>query len=68
MAPEAGDTARHAESSTGNPDDHGHAIHGAKFLLAGKRDVFERGARLPLQKEKIDGSELIELMEGKATS
>ena len=38
----------------------------AKSILAGKREVLDRGARLLLQREKIEGSELRDLMDGKA--
>jgi len=38
----------------------------AKAILAGKRDVLEKGAALLLQREKIEGTELMALMEGKA--
>jgi len=37
----------------------------AKSVLSGKRDVLEKGAALLLQKEKIEGTELMALMEGK---
>jgi cell division protease FtsH len=38
----------------------------AKSILSGKKDVLEKGATLLLQKEKIEGTELMALMEGKA--
>ena len=38
----------------------------AKAILAGKRDVLEKGAALLLQREKIEGTELMALMEEKA--
>jgi cell division protease FtsH len=38
----------------------------AKSVLSGKRDVLEKGATLLLQKEKIEGTELMALMDGKA--
>jgi cell division protease FtsH len=38
----------------------------AKSVLSGKRDVLEKGATLLLQKEKIEGTELMAIMEGKA--
>jgi cell division protease FtsH len=38
----------------------------AKSILGGRRDVLDRGARLLLQREKIEGSELRDLMDGKA--
>jgi len=37
----------------------------AKAILADKRDVLEKGAALLLQREKIEGTELMALMEGK---
>jgi len=37
----------------------------AKSVLSGKRDVLEKGAALLLQKEKIEGTELMALMDGK---
>ena len=36
----------------------------AKAILAGKRDVLEKGATLLLQREKIEGTELMALMDG----
>jgi cell division protease FtsH len=38
----------------------------AKSILSGKRDVLEKGAALLLQKEKIEGTELMAIMDGKA--
>jgi len=38
----------------------------AKSVLSGKRDVLEKGAALLLQKEKIEGTELMALMDGKS--
>jgi len=38
----------------------------AKAILAGKREVLEKGATLLLQREKIEGTELMALMDGKA--
>jgi cell division protease FtsH len=37
----------------------------AKSILSGKQDVLEKGAALLLQKEKIEGTELMALMDGK---
>jgi cell division protease FtsH len=37
----------------------------AKSVLSGKQDVLEKGAALLLQKEKIEGTELMALMDGK---
>jgi len=37
----------------------------AKAILAGKRDGLEKGATLLLQREKIEGTELMALMDGK---
>jgi cell division protease FtsH len=37
----------------------------AKAILANKRDVLEKGAALLLQREKIEGTELMALMDGK---
>ncbi len=39
----------------------------AKAVLSGKRDVLEKGAALLLQKEKIEGTELMAIMDGKTT-
>ncbi|HTZ39089.1 MAG TPA: ATP-dependent zinc metalloprotease FtsH [Syntrophales bacterium] len=38
----------------------------SKSVLSGKRDVLDQGAKLLLQKEKIEGAELKALMEGTA--
>jgi cell division protease FtsH len=37
----------------------------AKAILAGKREVLEKGAALLLQREKIEGTDLMALMDGK---
>jgi len=67
MAPEGGDyseaTAEIIDREIRTIIDTQYTV--AKSILAGRRAVLDRGARLLLQKEKIDGSELIELMEGK---
>jgi cell division protease FtsH len=41
-----------------------HEYGKAKSVLSSKRDVLEKGAALLLQKEKIEGTELVALMDG----
>ncbi len=67
MAPEGGD---YSEATSELIDREIRAIidseYGkAKAILAGKRDVLEKGAALLLQREKIEGTELMALMDGK---
>jgi cell division protease FtsH len=67
MAPEGGD---YSEATAELIDREIRAIidseYGkAKAILAGRRDVLEKGATLLLQREKIEGTELMALMDGK---
>jgi cell division protease FtsH len=68
MAPEGGD---YSEATAELIDREIRAIidneYGkAKAILAGKREVLEKGATLLLQREKIEGTELMALIDGKA--